>query len=753
VPGLTSNTSLTVTLAYHGLELRAPQAGLREDRPLGDADLAALHNWTQRHLVRARSHLAGDDELLRIGTEMAEWLNGETSALRRALAGVAPPVIAEFRIERDDESDRARAFWDAPWELLALDGRYLALDEGVLLCPLRRLGAPQPPAPPSPYRLSLVFMAAAPRGADNLDYEAEEAAILDATGDIEIDLAVEESGTLDRLARLIAREQPDIVHLSCHGVLLPQPSLLLEDDLGDADPATTARLVSELAGHKPRALFLSACQTAQADPVTSSLARSLVRAGAPAVFGWAESVLDRQATDFAARLYDRLSKGQPLEAAFAWARYELAQANPRRASDWHLARAYLAGNGGGTLATADGPRRRLGAGRATKAFLDAKGERIPVASESEFVGRRRQIQEVLRIFRGRGAERRAGVLIHGLGGQGKSSLAARVAQRMEGTHAPVVVHERYDAAAILRAFADAVPAPDVSRIVHDSLPRVEEDPDQLRQALGDLLRACDQVRRDRDGRLITQPVLLIVDDFERALEMQPDGLHRVRPPFVAPIRALIQAFNRDVGESRLLITSRYRFTLPDEDGRTDLAERLHSLSLPGMNERESRKQIAARLNALDAARAGPVVARQARIIAAARGNPRLQDLLARLADGRPEACDRCLEAMEVYYRQGAMPDARAQAARDFLEDLALRALLDLLSPGQREWLRRSTLFGLPVPMAALQALVDKGPPADAARLIALGLWERYDGGEIAPDALCRPLLHEVVHEPVVHHSG
>lgn len=552
---------------------------------------------------------------------------------------------------------------------------------------------------------------------------------------------MEESGTLDRLAALIAREQPDVVHLSCHGTLQPQPSLLLEDDLGDLDRVTTAQLVSKLAGRKVRALFLSACQTAQADPVTSSLARSLVRAGAPAVFGWAESVMDRQATRFTARLYDRLSKGEPLETAFAWARYELVQED-WRASDWHLARAYLAANGGGALAAADGPRRRPDAGRATKTFLDAKGERIPVASEAEFVGRRRQIQEVLRVFRGRGAERRAGVLIHGLGGNGKSSLAARVAQRMEGTHAPAVVFERYDAAAILRAFADAVPTEDVSRIVREALPRVEEDPPQLRQALSDLLRACDQVRRDRAGRPITQPVLLVVDDFERALEAQPGGLHRVQPRFVAPIRALIQAFNRDAGESRLLITSRYEFTLPDEDGRTDLADRLHSLPLPAMTERESRKQITARLNALDAARAGPVLARQTRIVAAARGNPRLQDLLARLADGRPEECDRCLEAMERYYAAGALPDAGAQAVRDFLEDLALRALLNLLSPVQREWLRRATLFSLPVPMAALQALMDAGTPADAERLIALGLWERYDGGEIAVDPLCRPLLME-----------
>ena len=43
----------------------------------------------------------------------------------------------------------------------------------------------------------------------------------------------------------------------------------------------------------------------------------------------------------------------------------------------------------------------------------------------EFVGRRRQAQDVLRAFRG---DERAGVLIFGMGSLGKSSLAARVAR-------------------------------------------------------------------------------------------------------------------------------------------------------------------------------------------------------------------------------------------------------------------------------------------------------------------------------------
>ncbi len=101
-------------------------------------------------------------------------------------------------------------------------------------------------------------MAAAPRGADNLQYEAEEAAILRATRNLGMDLTVEESGTLPLLAAMAARENPAIVQISCHGTLQPRPALLLEDAYGDPALTEPEALLLEL-GRKPRLLFLSAC--------------------------------------------------------------------------------------------------------------------------------------------------------------------------------------------------------------------------------------------------------------------------------------------------------------------------------------------------------------------------------------------------------------------------------------------------------------------------------------------------------------
>ena len=195
----------TITLAYHGLEFRCPSAGVSEDRPLAPEDVALLESGAKQYQQMARQDTA--DELLKLGEEMFTWLNGPTRTLSRMLDTCQPPLLIEFEAlaktengEPAEEAKRARTFLNAPWELLAADGLHWALRDGILFCPVRRVGKPLSPPAASLHRLSLVFMAAAPRGADNLDYEAEEASILTATQNLRLNMVVEESGPLDLLA-------------------------------------------------------------------------------------------------------------------------------------------------------------------------------------------------------------------------------------------------------------------------------------------------------------------------------------------------------------------------------------------------------------------------------------------------------------------------------------------------------------------------------------------------------------------------
>ncbi len=84
---------------------------------------------------------------------------------------------------------------------------------------VRRLGAAAPPRSLDGFRLGLAFMASAPRGQHELDFEAEEAAILTAVGESRIDLMVEDTGDPEQLGRRLGElGGMPVVHLSCHGV-------------------------------------------------------------------------------------------------------------------------------------------------------------------------------------------------------------------------------------------------------------------------------------------------------------------------------------------------------------------------------------------------------------------------------------------------------------------------------------------------------------------------------------------------------
>jgi len=318
------NPHATISLACHGLELRCPAAGVSEDRPLADEDYRLFARWAARHQELARKSPAAAAGLLQPGCEIFDWLNGAAQFLTRLPDTATTPLVIEFAIGKAD-SPLAHTFLDAPWELAAHAGRHWSLRSDIMFCPVRRIGKAVEPPPPSPDRLRVVFMAAAPRGASSLNYEAEEASILTATRHISLDLVVEESGALGLLSVCVAREKPDVLHISCHGTLAPEPGLLLEDDVGDSDFVKTSQLVTKLAARHTRLLFLSACETAEGNPVLDSLARSLVRSGVPSVLGWAAPVLDAEATILASHLYEHLAAGEDLAQAVAYARLDLGQ--------------------------------------------------------------------------------------------------------------------------------------------------------------------------------------------------------------------------------------------------------------------------------------------------------------------------------------------------------------------------------------------------------------------------------------------
>src|SRR5262249_16691557 len=130
--------------------------------------------------------------LTSLGRELYEWLDGPA---HRWLSGVMKDSSGmTLRINVDHKLRHL------PWELLHADGAYLCFNPHRLFTPAR-LVPDQRHNPERPNRpLRLLFMACSAEGIQPLlDFEREERLILQATRRHQIELFVEESGSLEGL--------------------------------------------------------------------------------------------------------------------------------------------------------------------------------------------------------------------------------------------------------------------------------------------------------------------------------------------------------------------------------------------------------------------------------------------------------------------------------------------------------------------------------------------------------------------------
>ncbi|WP_326722069.1 tetratricopeptide repeat protein [Streptomyces sp. NBC_00243] len=628
---------------------------------------------------------------------------------------------------------------DLPWESLAIAGmtRPLALSEQVeLYRTVRGESAPVAVRVPGPLRILAVVASPESGGGELLDYERELSRILDAVDPARSGqgayVRVLNWGSLAEIRTALEQERFHILHLSCHA----EPGiLLLEDERGQADEVDAQRFMRDAlpTDRGVPLVVLAGCSTALtpapshtepsqqqppegeqdaaatgSDPVDpdaerrvlAGLARELLARGVPAVLAMTEAVTDHYATELAAETYRALAQAEhpiPLTAlsqtrrTLEARRRKLPESDPRAAwPEWATPALFLAGP---PLPLFDRAHSADRVPQVAEAVLD---EGMVVRKVGEFVGRRAELRRLLSALRD---PQRAGVLVHGIGGVGKSTLAAELLHHY-GTQGRLIVPVAASTTRTVDAVLEALRQRLNTHCTDEGLP----DADPLRRATVALTDARVPWRERwelvRQNVLPRLPALMLVDNAEDLLTRTPSGDGRqLDDPELAE---LLTAWTAASPRTRLLVTSRYPFSLPRHAHRRLTVHHLGPLSLA-----ETRKLIW-RLPGLDAL--SP--ADQQRAYTDVGGHPRALEYLDALLRGGqarfPDIADRMETALEnrgipdperwLADVKGDLDAALAETVTLAVDDILLDTLLDQLDtvPRARALLDGMAVYRTPV---------------------------------------------------------
>jgi len=619
------------------------------------------------------------------GRKLYNWLDGSDRLLYRTMQQHPGEslVLAIFAAE---------SLAHLPWEVLHNGNTFLVARMPAVV-PVRWVSSDTKKlsveAEPENRALQVLFMATSPLGVEPvLDFEAEEGRILEATARPEIELKVEESGCLTELGYLIddyGKGYFDVLHLTGHANLTDDgPRFNTETETGELYRASAADIAEKLQFRLPQLIFLSGCRTGQAGKsgAVPSMAEELLDKGAKAVLGWGQSVLESDATVAAAALYGALAAGYELTEALSRTYQALIK---QQARDWHLLRLYVGRTLPGNLVTPLRTRGRKPAPKPSVAerFLDPAGK-VKVPTRGSFVGRRRQLQNCLRALKP--PSEMVGVLIHGMGGLGKSSLAARLCDRLSEFERIVWVG-RVDEPSLVNKLGAALD----SRELREAL---QDDKEELKFRLRRVFRYLEEEA--------AKPFLLVLDDFEANLEPRNDG-YVLQPEAANVLEALVWAIGDTYAPHRLILTCRYDFeSTPLQD--------FYKQPLEGLRGADLRKKCN-RLSAFDAK---------------SQVDEALQSQAHRLADGNPRLLEWLNKVLlDATVDRGVILQRLEGDPVELREQVLAETLLAQIDQTLEEMLQRGLVFELPVPREALAAVCKSIPNLDKHidRAVALGLLE------------------------------
>ncbi|MBY8870506.1 CHAT domain-containing protein [Micromonospora sp. PLK6-60] len=609
-----------------------------------------------------------------------------------------------------------------PWETLWLpdEDQPVALDALVRL--YRRTEAATVPPSAGPLRI-LVAISSPLHGHEGLlDHERELRNVLKAVRGARAgraEVRIVHFATTSAIREALRQRPAHVLHLSGHG---GPGSFVFENDKGEARPLTARQFVDEAIppGRMPPVVALAACHTdaatATGDP---SFAARLLASGAAAVIATQTAITDSYATRAFARIYDLLAATPDADvvAAVTEARTvvqrELARLDDRdhRLAEWDEWAVLSLSAGSGSVPLLDPSSPQLDSSPPEPRAGVLRRE------TGEVVGRRWEQRRYPDELRSPGV---AGLVLHGLGGVGKTTLADELVARLtdaDPTLVVAIVARQTSAEQFLDALVDAY----AGRLGH----RPPWAGDAVLRALaragdGDLTwRQRFAVLRDQV--LPLAPTVVLIDNFEDNLAI--DTTDAARPLADAELAALLAEFAAAPGQGRLLFTTRYRFVLPH---RAERALRFHALG--PLSYAETLKLVWAlpqldRLDEAGIAQLWRAIGGHPRCLEyvdalLAKGQARFTDVLLRLVDtvtdrlhrlGRPDDdIDQYLTEHESL--DAALAEAAALAADDVLLDDLLAGLSHI--PGAHRLLLGASVYRVPVDKNAL--LYQIGEPGRSA---------------------------------------
>lgn len=456
-----------------------------------------------------------------------------------------------------------------PWETLYDGQEYLAAGTKTGLSRLptdiniyERLPELQPP-------LKMLAFIASPldlKDHERLNIEREQEILIQAVNSPasqgKLKLVCEDEAKLLILEDAL-EEDYHIFHYSGHGIP-PEDGggLLLEDTEGKRRPTNSIELLQAMQKSRRdlQLVVLSGCQTARTLNTTGfqDLARSLMRRKIPVVIAMQFSITDEAGLNFAKNLYPRLVKRKTIVQAVSACRRALLQnENPQIKADAFSPVLLSAVNCATLLKVADTPRA------IAQPIIDFSFHPPLPLLGSGFYGRRKEYRTIRDALTHKNLR---AIIIHGIGGIGKTAIASHIAERLK---------KKFKGVYTFNCSGNSIAPETILLALHRYFVR------QRVNALQSLV--YQPIPPEQMACLLAQvlckwPLLIIFDNFETHLRHDTANGHEISDKNLREfLTTLIKA---TTSGSRFLFTSRYLFDVDKNQLGLVQALPLHDLSRP-----------------------------------------------------------------------------------------------------------------------------------------------------------------------------